>query len=319
MVSSRQNHGLCLLRTAAMRAVMKIRMVTCRLVLPLVWGVWVSANLSPISAAMGDNGESVPTAPASAAPSPRLTESERGTQLRSDGNPLDPKVVRYAQRILEQLGSDDPRGLPLELWPDGQEAAAAWDADRDEFLSARELARAIHAYSRNRTLRVLAIPTPPAPNGEPAASSRANDGEMEAPLVRDGSVAGELPEGADLHDPHDRNDQSDAERDETAGRSEANRSSSGALRRGGSRSKDEAIFQVAPSRLAAGAPSWFLELDKDGDGQLTLSEFAAEPTGQAISEFRRLDWNNDGVITLEEARRGPQPAEAPSSGRGGRR
>ncbi len=284
---------------------MRHRMRLSLLVLLLVAGF-----LSPTSPAIGDQGDSVSRTPPSVAPAARRTDSEIGATRQTDRNSLDPKVVRYAERVLEQLGSDDPRGLPLELWPDGQEAVADWDTDRDEFLSARELARAIHTYSRNRTLRVLAIPAPPTGNGQPAASQAGIAGEEETSPGRNGLDAEEPPAGVEPDG---------AGSDEPAARAETDRSDARGPRRGNGRSNDDAVFQVAPARLAAGAPPWFLELDKDGDGQVTLSEFAPEPTGQAISEFRRLDWNNDGVITLEEARRGPQPAEAPTSGRGGRR
>ncbi len=40
----------------------------------------------------------------------------------------------------------------------------------------------------------------------------------------------------------------------------------------------------------------FKRLDKDGDGKLTLAEFAAPP----MKLFKRLDRNNDGVITADE-------------------
>ncbi len=40
----------------------------------------------------------------------------------------------------------------------------------------------------------------------------------------------------------------------------------------------------------------FKRLDKDGDGLLSLAEFAAPP----LKMFARMDRNNDGVITAEE-------------------
>jgi Ca2+-binding EF-hand superfamily protein len=40
--------------------------------------------------------------------------------------------------------------------------------------------------------------------------------------------------------------------------------------------------------------------DLDGDGQLTLSEFAPNATKEDIREFNRLDADHDGVITAKE-------------------
>ncbi len=42
----------------------------------------------------------------------------------------------------------------------------------------------------------------------------------------------------------------------------------------------------------------FKRLDKDGDGKLSLAEFAAPP----IKMFARMDRNHDGVISADEMR-----------------
>ncbi len=73
-------------------------------------------------------------------------------------------------------------------------------------------------------------------------------------------------------------------------------------------------FAVSPSRLPQGLPEWFLDRDADGDAQLTLQEFApAGETGQQ-EEFRKLDQNNDGLLTASEYVRAAstKPAAKPS-------
>lgn len=47
-------------------------------------------------------------------------------------------------------------------------------------------------------------------------------------------------------------------------------------------------------------PNWFLEKDRDGDGQISMSEFAALWTEDLASQFTSFDANGDGVITLAE-------------------
>ncbi len=42
----------------------------------------------------------------------------------------------------------------------------------------------------------------------------------------------------------------------------------------------------------------FKRLDKDGDGKLTMAEFAAPP----LKMFDRMDRNHDGAITADEMR-----------------
>lgn len=48
----------------------------------------------------------------------------------------------------------------------------------------------------------------------------------------------------------------------------------------------------------------FKRLDKNGDGKLSLEEFKGNRTGEkaekAETQFKRMDKNNDGFLTLEE-------------------
>ena len=63
-------------------------------------------------------------------------------------------------------------------------------------------------------------------------------------------------------------------------------------------------FLTATERLAQSLPrelrDWFLEKDRDGDGQIAMSEFGSLWTEQQAREFARLDLDNDGLITPRE-------------------
>jgi Ca2+-binding EF-hand superfamily protein len=50
--------------------------------------------------------------------------------------------------------------------------------------------------------------------------------------------------------------------------------------------------------LTKGLPPWFLTLDKDGDGQISLDEW--REAGKEPGEFRKYDLNGDGLITADE-------------------
>lgn len=65
---------------------------------------------------------------------------------------------------------------------------------------------------------------------------------------------------------------------------------------------------AAPRDRLAGVPDWFLSRDADGDGQLTLAEYAPQHNASALAEFARYDRNGDGVVTPQECRRGPGAA-----------
>ncbi len=51
---------------------------------------------------------------------------------------------------------------------------------------------------------------------------------------------------------------------------------------------------------AEGLPGWFYELDQDGDGQVSMTEFAQDWTPEKLNEFSLLDGNRDGLLTSWE-------------------
>jgi hypothetical protein len=59
-------------------------------------------------------------------------------------------------------------------------------------------------------------------------------------------------------------------------------------------------FLTPKERLAKGLPEWFAEKDADGDGQVTMAEFAGEWTADTVAEFKRNDLNHDGIVTPAE-------------------
>jgi EF hand len=60
-------------------------------------------------------------------------------------------------------------------------------------------------------------------------------------------------------------------------------------------------FKTAKERLPAGLPGWFTSKDANGDGQVSMSEYSKSWTESQAAEFKRLDLDNDGIITAEEA------------------
>ncbi len=61
-------------------------------------------------------------------------------------------------------------------------------------------------------------------------------------------------------------------------------------------------FTRGADRLpATGLPSWFKSRDANGDGQVAMSEYSRSWSDRTVSEFRRYDLDNDGIVTSKEA------------------
>ncbi|GHT18177.1 hypothetical protein FACS1894189_5660 [Planctomycetales bacterium] len=63
----------------------------------------------------------------------------------------------------------------------------------------------------------------------------------------------------------------------------------------------ERRFYTVPENLR-GVPAWFLMRDRDGDGQVSLIEFAPTLSSAALALFGRLDKNGDGLLEPDEVR-----------------
>jgi EF hand domain-containing protein len=61
-------------------------------------------------------------------------------------------------------------------------------------------------------------------------------------------------------------------------------------------------FTRGSDKLPTGLPSWFKSRDTNGDGQVSMSEYSRSWSSSTAAEFRRLDRNDDGVVTAKEAK-----------------
>lgn len=81
---------------------------------------------------------------------------------------------------------------------------------------------------------------------------------------------------------------------------------------------DRKSYRVTENRRSPeGLPGYFTDKDANGDGQVSMAEFATEWNDEQIKAFFDLDFNRDGVITSDEAMRavedGPASAIASTS------
>ena len=188
------------------------------------------------------------------------------------------KVYRYAETLIRQYDRNGDGVLDPQEWQAMHGKPALADADRDGTITLDELLQRIVDYGQNRRVR-LAVP----PIGLDADAGADETSPGKTGSGKSGGPA--VPAAAD--DP-------DAEMD-FAELEEARR---------------QTKFYVPAKRLPAGLPAWFLARDDDGDGQLTLAEFAPKPTPAVLREFAQYDLNGDGLITPKECLRAIKSVKA---------
>lgn len=204
--------------------------------------------------------------------------------------PIPAKVHRYARRLVQQYDRNLDGKLQQEEWRHMQGQPARVDADGDGVITPDELAQWIAAYGEHRKLR-LAYPllateatqeasTPETPVAEPPVASAAAVPTVAARPTE--------------------------EREKEPSR-EPVRTAEQPSPTGAEPKPPGARFHVSAKRLPAGLPDWFLRRDTDGDGQLSLSEFAPKATAAERQEFARYDLNGDGLMTPGEVIRATKP------------
>lgn len=94
------------------------------------------------------------------------------------------------------------------------------------------------------------------------------------------------------------------------------------------RAEDPAPATEKPAEKPAGGEKGkpnpeaaFKKMDKDGDGNLTLEEFKANPRAQkdpakAEARYKKIDKDSDGKVTLDEFKAGMQPPAGGGKGKG---
>lgn len=73
-------------------------------------------------------------------------------------------------------------------------------------------------------------------------------------------------------------------------------------------------FLTPAERLPSGVPQWFTDRDRDGDGQVQMSEYTDLWTDSLAEEFAGFDDNGDGIITPKEVMTATDLGAVPGSG-----
>ena len=217
--------------------------------------------------------------------------------------PIAPKVQRYAERLIRQYDTNGDGVLQTEEWAKIQGDPSLIDVNGDGVITVQDMARYVARYGVSHRIH-LAVPTQSGASllagmTPTAGGSLATDAVPYAdgmvPLEAAYAAAEEMSED----DPSREGEpgiyglepRSLLSRDASPGTGKKLRPVSPWTQK----------FHVPLRTLPAGLPDWFRARDLDGDGQITLHEFAPEATRKDIEEFSRYDLDRDGVITPLEA------------------
>jgi Ca2+-binding EF-hand superfamily protein len=211
-------------------------------------------------------------APASGASS---SSSSTGSSSAATGSSTasapadDPKIRSYATSMMKRYDKNGDGVLDKTEWSQMSGDPEKYDRNHDGKITLDELVDSLKNWNRPTDDSSAAKPAVTATNaGKPVAGSSASAGD--APGAAQGG----------------RNGGPGNRREGASGRNSA--ASSGKH------------YLNPKERLPEGLPDWFTSADADGDGQVSMHEFASPLTDEKLAEFAKYDLNGDGYITAEE-------------------
>jgi hypothetical protein len=200
--------------------------------------------------------------------------------------PILAKVLRYARRLVERYDRNGDGKLQPEEWRQMQGTPKLIDRDGDGEITLEELAQYVANHGVRRKIRLLSKNLaeltigPPLLHPSTAASPGPSNGGATVPPGVDAAPPGESATST----PQTPNGQTPAV---------------------------DRKFYVSPKHQPPNLPEWFTARDANGDGQLTMAEYAPKATQTDVDEFARYDADGDGVITPKECERASKATAKP--------
>ncbi len=202
-------------------------------------------------------------------------------RAESDPRSTPTKIIRYAQALLSKYDADSDGRLSKDEWTKMRGDPQQIDRNGDEIVALEELIQHVVQHGARRKIRLM---TPLAPSDEPL------------PPLLNPTTAARPADAASAPDGQP-NPEGSPPADVPASGTDPRRSMK---------------FYMPAARLPQGLPPWFLDRDADGDGQLTMAEFAPQATASQIGEFARYDLDADGLLTAQEYLRAVKAGNRPA-------
>ena len=221
-----------------------------------------------------------------------------------------PIALRYYARYIKSKYDKNGDGiLQRSEWENNLEGAQAIDLNGDWDITDQELLYYLVRFAKDRT---IFNPVPRRENAQRTNFLTApDDGAEFETLIRPASAAPKRLSGAEAREAQLNNDgngmladMTDEDVDELLLEEELLLEDEELLD-AFLTDVDESTkreFTVSPA-VVRGTPGWFLANDKDGDGQLTILEFAPGLSQKNLALFGKYDVDGDQIITAEEARK----------------
>ncbi|MCL4195015.1 MAG: hypothetical protein KJZ87_24960 [Thermoguttaceae bacterium] len=198
-----------------------------------------------------------------------LWEQRGLDRAESDPRATPTKIIRYAKALLSKYDADADGRLNKDEWTKMRGDPQQIDRNGDAIIAMEELLQHVVQHGARRKIRLMTPlarsdePLPPLLNPTTAARPADAATTADGQAKPEGSPAAEVPAS-------------------------------------GSDPRRSMKFYMPAARLPQGLPPWFLDRDADGDGQLTMAEFAPQATASQIAEFARYDLDADGLLTAQE-------------------
>ena len=224
-----------------------------------------------------------------------------------------PIALRYYARYIKSKYDKNGDGiLQRSEWENNLEGAQAIDLNGDWDITDQELLYYLVRFAKDRT---IFNPVPRRENAQRTNFLTApHDGPEFEPLLRPASASPKRLSGAEAREAQLNNDGNGMLADMTdedvrelllEGNPALESVEDEELLDAFLTDVDESTkreFTVSPA-VVRGTPGWFLANDKDGDGQLTILEFAPGLSQKNLALFGKYDVDGDQIITAEEARK----------------